>query len=86
MDCYLRSPGKHSPAPWTSIIKTHMAGEHKAAFWGMASFWSLPYIHVVKHHLHYIFINSKISPQFADLSPTMRCKEIWDAPLAVEII
>lgn len=56
-----------------------MAGEHKAAFWGVTSFWSLPYIHVVKHYLHCSLLKSKVSQEFVNLPPIMGCEEIWDA-------
>ena len=71
--------GEHSPSPQTAIIETHFV------FWGMTSFWSLPYIHVVKHFLHCSLLKCEVSPQF-NLSPVMRCEEIWDASLTLEII
>lgn len=61
-----------------------MAREHKAAFWGVTSFWSLPYIHEVKRHCS--LLKSKVSQESINLPPIMRCEEIWDAPLTHEII
>lgn len=68
MDCYLRSPGEHSPSPRTSIIEIHRAGERKAACWSMASFWLLPYIHVVTIIFTASSLKLKISAQFVDFA------------------
>lgn len=54
----LDSQGSTAHLLGTSITETHKAAEHKAACWGVASFWSLPYIHVGNHYLHCILIKS----------------------------
>ena len=78
--------GEHSPSPWTSIIETHLAGEHESEFWGITFFQLLPYIQVGKHCLQCSLLKFKVSPQFTYLSPIRMCEETWSATLTLEII